>query len=69
MLNAATLPERAERVAISLDDPVQGPFLVVTRSGHFVTCLGRSMRAGDLPIVMRAELELSPARWLGFGRR
>jgi membrane protein required for beta-lactamase induction len=57
VLDAATLPDRAERVAISIDDPAQGPFLVVTRSGHFVTCLGRGMRAGDLPVVARAELD------------
>lgn len=57
VLDAATLPDRVERVAISIDDPVQGPFLVVTRSGHFVTCLGRGMRAGDLPIVTRGELD------------
>ncbi|XYH97115.1 YecA family protein [Sorangium sp. So ce1128] len=57
VLDAVTLPERVERVAISLDDPMQGPFLVVTRSGHFVTCLGRGMRAGDLPVVKRGELD------------
>jgi hypothetical protein len=57
VLDAATLPERVEPVAISIDDPVHGPFLVVTRSGHFVTCLGRGMRVGDLPIVTRAELD------------
>lgn len=57
VLDAATLPERVERVAISIDDPKQGPFLVVTRSGHFVTCLGRGMRTGDLPIVTRVELD------------
>lgn len=57
VLDATTLPERVERVAISIDDPVQGPFLVITRSGHFVTCLGRGMRAGDLPIVTRGELD------------
>jgi hypothetical protein len=57
VLDATTLPERVERVAISIDDPTQGPFLVVTRSGHFVTCLGRGMRTGDLPIVTRVELD------------
>ena len=57
VLDAATLPERVERVAISIDDPVHGPFLVVTRSGHFVTCLGRGMRASGLPVVTRAELD------------
>ena len=57
VLDAAKLPDRAERVAISIDDPAQGPSLIVTRSGHFVTCLGRGMRPGDLPVVARAELD------------
>ncbi|MEZ4293785.1 MAG: SEC-C domain-containing protein [Polyangiaceae bacterium] len=57
VLDSATLPDRAERVAISIDDPTLGPFLVVTRTGHFVTCLGRGMRTGDLPVVTRAELD------------
>lgn len=53
----ASLPDGAGRLAISLDDPLSGPFLVVTRAGDFVTCLGRGMRPGDLPIVTRAELD------------
>jgi SEC-C motif len=57
VLDAATLPERVERVAVSIDDPGQGPFLVVTRRGHFVTCLARGMQVGDLPVVTRAELD------------
>lgn len=57
VLDAATLPERVERVAISIDDPILGPFLIVTRTGHFVTCLGRGMRTGDLPVVTRGELD------------
>lgn len=57
VLDDAALPEGAERVAISIDDPIQGPFLVVTRTGHFVTCLGRGMRVGDLAVVTRAELD------------
>jgi hypothetical protein len=54
---AATLPEAAARLAISLDDPDAGPFLVVTRTGDFVTCLGRGMRPGGLPVVTRGELD------------
>jgi SEC-C motif len=57
VLDAALLPEGAERVAISIDDPVFGPFLIVTRDGYFVTCLGRGMRAGDLPVVTREALD------------
>lgn len=57
LLRGAELPEGAERVAISLDDPRDGPFLVVTREGRFVTCLGEGMRTGDLPILTRAQLD------------
>lgn len=57
VLEAASLPEQAPRVAISIDDPTIGPFLVVTRDGHFVTCLGRGMRCGDLPVVTRTQLD------------
>lgn len=57
VLDAASLPEGAERAAISIDDPVTGPFLIVTRGGHFVTCLGRGMRATNLPVVTRDALD------------
>jgi hypothetical protein len=57
VLNAAELPEQVERVAISIDHAVEGPFLIVTRGGHFVTCLGRGMRTGGHPVVTRAELD------------
>jgi hypothetical protein len=57
VLTKAKLPEQAERVAISMDHPSLGPFLVVARNGHFVTCLGRGMHVSNLPIVTRAELD------------
>ncbi|XXU00164.1 hypothetical protein WMF20_10595 [Sorangium sp. So ce834] len=57
LLRCARLPDGAERVAISLDDPARGPFLVVTREGRFVTCLGAGMRAGDLPVITRGQLD------------
>lgn len=57
LLGEAQLPEGAERVAISLADPTQGPFLVVTREGRFVTCLGEGMSCGDLPVVTRGKLD------------
>lgn len=44
-----------DRVAISIDDPVEGPFIIVTQTGHFVTTLGRGMSPDeDLPIVPRS---------------
>jgi hypothetical protein len=57
LLGEAKLPEGAERVAISLHDPERGPFLVVTREGRFVTCLGEGMSSGDLPVVTRGKLD------------
>ncbi|KYF74927.1 hypothetical protein BE11_27635 [Sorangium cellulosum] len=57
LLRCARLPDGAERVAISLDDAARGPFLVVTREGRFVTCLGAGMRAGDLPVITRGQLD------------
>jgi hypothetical protein len=62
ILASVKLPEAAERVAISLADPSDGPFLVVTRDGQFVTCLGRGMRATGLPVVTRGQLDALAAR-------
>jgi hypothetical protein len=57
ILDTARVPERVARVALSLDHPEEGPFLVVTREGRFVTCLGAGMSAGDLPVITRGQLE------------
>jgi len=57
VLAHAKLPDGANRVAISLDDPKRGPFIVVARDGGFVTCLGRDMSTGGLPIVTRQQLD------------
>lgn len=57
LLGQMKLPEGADRVAISLDDATRGPFLVVTREGVFVTCLGTDMSPNDLPVVRRAQLD------------
>jgi hypothetical protein len=62
VLDHARLPERASRVAISLDHPEQGPFIVVTRSGRFVTCLGEGMDLGTTPVVARGQLDALAAR-------
>jgi hypothetical protein len=52
----AHAPERGhgDRVAISIDDPREGPFIIVTQTGDFVTTLGRGMAVGDLPIIPRS---------------
>lgn len=57
VLQSLELPDGADRVALSLADPVRGPFVVVQRDGHFVTCLREGMIANDLPIVPRGRLD------------
>ncbi len=61
ILSRSGLPKGAERVAISLDDTSEGPFLIVTREGHFVTCLAKGMHH-DLPVVRRWQLDLLSER-------
>src|SRR5688500_8891497 len=41
--SAGVVAGAAERVAVSLGDSRRGPFIVVTRAGHFVTCLAEGM--------------------------
>ena len=58
VLSRADLPPGAERLAISLNDPTEGPFVIVTRTGKFVTCLGEGMRVGnDLVVLTRPRLD------------
>lgn len=57
ILDSAKVPDGAERIAISLADSKRGPFLVITRDGKFVTCLGDGMSKGALPIITREKLD------------
>lgn len=50
------LPRNAQRVAISLEHPEEGPFVLVTREGRFVTCLGAGMHQHH-PVITRAQLD------------
>jgi hypothetical protein len=56
ILSRSALPEDASRVAICLDDRHEGPFLIVSREGKFITCLARGMHH-DLPLVRRWQLD------------
>jgi hypothetical protein len=56
ILDTSSAPPGARRIALSLDHPEEGPFVLVDRSGRFTTCLARGMRT-DLPVVRRAELD------------
>jgi hypothetical protein len=51
LLEQRRLPEGAARVALSLGDGARGPFVVVARDGHFVTCLAEGMSPGDHPVI------------------
>jgi hypothetical protein len=57
LLERARIPDGAPRVALSVDHPERGPFLIVTRDGTFVTCLAEGMTVGDLPIITRKRLD------------
>jgi hypothetical protein len=48
-----------ERIAVSLEHPTEGPFVILTRTGRFVTCLGRGMTLKQLPVVTRQQLDAS----------
>lgn len=56
ILARSGLPKGADRVAICLDDRNEGPWIIVTREGRFVTCLAKGMRH-DLPTVRRWQLD------------
>jgi hypothetical protein len=57
ILSALKLPDGVERIALSLGDATDGPFLIVQRAGHFVTCLGQGMAPVGLHVVPRSQLE------------
>jgi len=55
ILEMARVPERVERVALALDEG--GPYVLITRSGRFVTCLAAGMKLDDVPVVSRKQLD------------
>jgi hypothetical protein len=64
VLRRVRIPEDRERVAISLDPEDRGPFLVATREGAFVTCLGRDMATTDLHLVPHGQALAHRRDWL-----
>lgn len=63
VLARAALPEGVGRLAISLDDPREGPFVIVTREGRFVTCLAKGMLLGpDTVVLPRVRLDAAIAK-------
>ena len=57
VLDHVTLPPGTDRVALAIDDPREGPFVLVTvPEGRFVTCLGKGMHHQH-PVVERARID------------
>lgn len=58
ILRVADIPDGVDRVALCLGTPEQGPFIIVARDGHFVTCLGEGMRLAEgQPLISRHRLD------------
>jgi len=58
LLDRARVPDGGpDRVAISLDAADQGPYLVVSRRGEFITCLGEGMELHDTPLCSHAQIQ------------
>lgn len=56
VLDHLKLPPATERVALALGDTHEGPFVLVTPEGRFVTCLGKGMRH-DHAVVPRSQVD------------
>jgi len=50
VLRVVPLPPGLDRVAVSLGHLREGPFVILTTTGQFVTCLGPGMRTRRLVI-------------------
>jgi hypothetical protein len=68
ILQIAKPPDGADRIAISIAHPTEGPFIIVTRDGHFVTCLGRGMKPKHF-VITRDRLDTITAQLATFRAR
>jgi hypothetical protein len=57
ILDSLKISDSADRIALSLGDDARGPFLVLQRDGHFVTCLAEGMVPVGLQVVPRSHVE------------
>ncbi len=56
VLGSLTIPDEFDRVAVSLHENDSGPYLVATRKGRFVTCLGEGMSIKGLHLINHSRL-------------
>jgi hypothetical protein len=57
IIHYAHLPDADERVALALGPGGEGPYVVLTREGHFVTALGAEMTPKGLTVLSRAQVD------------
>lgn len=57
VLDTLRLPEHVDRLALALCNDGDGPYVVMTREGDFVTCLGEGMQPHGLHVVSRRKLD------------
>jgi hypothetical protein len=57
ILSRANVPLDAERIALAIEPGDKSPHVIVTRDGHFVTCLGAEMNTGGWPVLTRGQLD------------
>lgn len=55
------------RVALALEDGGDGPHIIVSRTGRFITCLAEGMSVGAIPVLSRAMLDADVA-WVRHAR-
>jgi hypothetical protein len=63
VLGEVRLPSELERVAVSLHEKDQGPYLVTSREGGFITCLSRGMAISELHLLPYGQLQGLIARY------
>lgn len=66
LIRSAHVPEGDDRVALALDEGTEGPFIIVTREGRFVTCLGKGMKVKSTRVLPRHALDRACSRVEGL---
>ena len=57
ILNHAHLKNATDRIALSLHEEDNGPYVIVNKDGRFITCLGEGMSCKDTPIINYERLK------------
>ena len=69
ILDEINPPQSYDRMAISLASGNNGPYIVVSRNGRFITCLGKGMSPGKCFVIRRSQFELYRKRLEMFADR